>query len=112
MDMSQVTDWETLFGHKHAVPALLCLHAANGRPLRWTDVSNSMSQRLGTWIDSQAVRRALNALIQLELVEKVNSGDGNNRNRRYTLTRQGVEVAQQISDMFDRLDQQRGEQAG
>jgi DNA-binding MarR family transcriptional regulator len=112
MDMSQVTEWEALFGHKHAVPALLCLHAADSQAQRWTDVTNAMSQRLGTWIDSQTVTRALNALIKLGLVEKVNSADGNHRNRRYILTRQGQEVAQQIIDMFSRLDQQRGETAG
>lgn len=105
MDMS-LTDWEDLFGHKHAVHALLCLHAANGHPQRWTDVSNSMSQRLGFWVDPQAVNRALTALRQQGLVERVNSDGGSRRNRRYTLTQRGVDLARQVNDMFGRLDDQ------
>lgn len=104
MDMG-LADWEDLFGHKYAVSALLCLHAANGRPQRWTDVSNSMSQRLGFWVDPQLVSRALAALRQMDVVERVNRDDGNPRNRRYTLTQRGVDLARQVNDMFGRLDE-------
>lgn len=103
MDMS-LEDWEDLFGHKHAVSALLCLHAANGQPQRWTDVSNSMSQRLGYWVDPQPVNRALTALRQRGLVERVGCDDESPRNRRYALTQQGTDLARQVNDMFGRVD--------
>jgi len=103
-------EWPRVFAYKYAADGLLCLHADG--PMRWTDISRSMSERTGTWLDPQAVNRALTALKQLGLVQTVNGETRNRRNRLYALTRKGVEMARLVDGMANQINQHRGDKAG
>lgn len=96
MEKAQQSQIKALIRPKKTALVLACLHEQG--PMRWTDICDGITARTGSGAGERAVTRALNALVEMGLVEKVG-------NRLYALTPQGTGQARWAADMFNRLNQ-------